>query len=383
MKHKNQILIAILSLSTFILSYMLITPIVANIYDNFPASDLNEIQLIVTLVPLASIVSMLFCNILIKKISMKNITLLGLIIILLAGLLIFLSKPDIKLLYISSILLGLGIGLITVISSTLISDHFNGQDKIKVMGYQSIAVSLGATLFSYFSGIFAKTNWQLSYSCFFVSILVFFIVALLLPNDKPLKTKSNHSSKLPGRVYLLGFISILFFIGINVFNTSISMLVKDSGYNSYMSGIVTAIYTIIGIVAGLVLNKVVKIFKKQTLTFASFLAFLGFLIIGFFSNILFIYVGAILLGFAFATRNPAGITFSANMVDKDHSALAIAIFNIGGQIGAFLSPLIINYITDSLNGNIHSMFIITSIFMLFVTIIHFLLNPLQNKDIIK
>ena len=58
MKEKRNKLIAIMALSMFLLSYMALTPIVANIYNSFPDSSLEEVQMIVTLIPLFSVVTM-------------------------------------------------------------------------------------------------------------------------------------------------------------------------------------------------------------------------------------------------------------------------------------------------------------------------------------
>ena len=375
----NKKLIAIMTLSMFLLSYMALTPIVANIYNSFPNEKLENIQIIVTLIPLFSVVTMFLCNPLSKKISMKNIGIIGLILITLGGAFTYIFHRYIWQLYVSSILLGLGIGLINVISSSMISYYFDGEEKMKVMGYQSIFVSIGGTLFSYLSGLLAKINWPYSYLCFFLALIVIVINIAFLPNDK-LESESKTKEKLPKRIYLLAVISILFFISINVFNTSIALLLENLGYKSDISGLVTAIYTLIGLFAGFILNKVVKIFKTNTLTFACAIATIGFFLIAT-KQIILIFIGSALLGFAFATRNPAGITFSANMVTAAKSALAIAIFNGAGQLGAFLSPYIINFISNLFNSNIVTTFTVSGIFMLIVTIIHFLLNPIKKEDL--
>lgn len=375
----NKKLIAIMTLSMFLLSYMALTPIVANIYNSFPNEKLENIQIIVTLIPLFSVVTMFLCNPLSKKISMKNIGITGLILITLGGAFTYIFHRYIWQLYVSSILLGLGIGLINVISSSMISYYFDGEEKMKVMGYQSIFVSIGGTLFSYLSGLLAKINWPYSYLCFFLALIVIIINIAFLPNDK-LESENKTKEKLPKRIYLLAIISILFFISINVFNTSIALLLENLGYKSDISGLVTAIYTLIGLFAGFILNKVVKIFKTNTLTFACLLATIGFFLIAT-KQIILIFIGSALLGFAFATRNPAGITFSANMVTAAKSALAIAIFNGAGQLGAFLSPYIINFISNLFNSNIVTTFTVSGIFMLIVTIIHLLLNPIKKEDL--
>ena len=203
----NKKLIAIMSLSMFLLSYMALTPIVASIYNSFPNEKLENIQMIVTLIPLFSVITMFLCNPLSQKISMKNIGIIGLILIVLGGAFTYIFHKFIWQIYLSSILLGLGIGLINVISSTMISYYFKGEEKMKVMGYQSIFVSIGGALFSYLSGILANITWTYSYLSFFLALIVIILCIIYLPNDK-LEKIDKTKEKLPPRIYLLAFISI-------------------------------------------------------------------------------------------------------------------------------------------------------------------------------
>ena len=181
MKEKRNKLIAIMALSMFLLSYMALTPIVANIYNSFPTSSLEEVQMIVTLIPLFSVVTMFACDLLSKKMSMKMVGIIGLVLISFGGALTYVFHRAIWQIYLSSILLGLGIGLINVISSAMIAYYFDGAEKMKVMGYQSIFVSIGGALFSYFSGLLANINWPYSYLCFLMALVVIVLDIYLLP----------------------------------------------------------------------------------------------------------------------------------------------------------------------------------------------------------
>ena len=69
------------------------------------------------------------------------------------------------------------------------------------------------------------------------------------------------------------------------------------------------------------------------------------------------------------------------MVSPAKSALAIAIFNGCGQLGCFLSPYVINYISKIFNSDIVITFIVSGIFMLVVTLLHFIINPIHKEDI--
>ena len=383
MNQKRKMTIAIMILSMFLLSYMAVTPIISSIYHTFSKASMSQIQMVVTLIPLSSVFTMFLCNSLTKRISMRNIGNLGLFIMLIGAIIPVIISNNLTMLYVSSILLGLGIGFINVISSTMISYYFTGKEKMKLMGYQSIFVSIGGALFSYVSGILANYHWSNSYICFFLALISMFILTIWVPNDTlPREEKKlEHHERLPLRLCWLGLISILFFISINVFNTSISMLVENLGYDTYISGIVTSLYTIIGIVAGLLLNKIVWLTKKQVLTFACFIATLGLFALSMSQNIVLLLIGALLVGFAFATRNPAGITISANMTSSSKSALAIAIFNGCGQFGCFLSPYVIQCFQPLFGTSIAKMFLIATVLMLATTLLHFCFNPVHEENL--
>ena len=66
----------------------------------------------------------------------------------------------------------------------MISYYFKGEEKMKVMGYQSIFVSIGGALFSYLSGILANITWTYSYLSFFLALIIIILCIIYLPNDK-------------------------------------------------------------------------------------------------------------------------------------------------------------------------------------------------------
>ena len=102
MEEKRNKLIAIMALSMFLLSYMALTPIVANIYNSFPTSSLEEVQMIVTLIPLFSVVTMFACDPLSKKMSMKMVGIIGLVLISFGGALTYVFHRAIWQIYLSS-----------------------------------------------------------------------------------------------------------------------------------------------------------------------------------------------------------------------------------------------------------------------------------------
>lgn len=97
----------------------------------------------------------------------RDIAILGTFLMLVGGLLPLVLNSQLWMLYFVSVVIGSGLSLVVVTSSSLISDYFTGLDKSKLMGFQSIFVSVGGTIIAKGSGIFtASWGWQkdISYS---------------------------------------------------------------------------------------------------------------------------------------------------------------------------------------------------------------------------
>ena len=372
MKNKKYFIVIML-LSLLVLSNVSVVPIVASIMKSFSNVSNTRIQLIVTLIPLSSIITMFLANTLCEKIGMKKAVIIGLLLIMSGAIVPLIISTNLLLLYLSSILIGLGMVLVAVVSSTMVS--FYSEDCMKIMGYQSIFVSLGGTLISTLSGLFSQSYWPYAYLCFAITLPILVLVLTILPNDY-LKGQKKTRKVIPKKLILLGFLSIIFFIS---FNTSISILCDFNGFSTYESSIATSIWTITGILIGLNIKKISNILKKKTLIFVSLIAFIGLLILGFTKNIYVIYLSSFILGCAFSIRNPYGLALSSSMVDSGSSALAIAIFSACGQIGSFISPYIINALTSAVNGGIRESFIVASIIMLVSVILNILFNPSKEN----
>jgi MFS family permease len=295
----------------------------------------------------------------------------------------FLNK-ELWMLYIASAFAGFGMAYVNVLSSALISDHFKGVEKGKIMGFQSSALSLVGALMTTMSGSMADLfGWKYSYLVSLLTLPMLILVLALLPKDNvPEKTNGQQNVKLSGRVYYWGFLGLLTSIFINVFNTNIAMLIDESGLGgATISGTVTSVYMLIGIPAGLLLGWVVKKLKQNVVGIMCAIMAVGFFVIAFAQNLPLIYFGTFLFGIGFAIRSPAAITFMAYMVPSAASAIAIAILQACSQVGNFLSPLLVNWISEIAGGDTQTKFIISGIALIIIAAIYMFANPVKQHEI--
>ena len=77
---------------------------------------------------------------------------------------------------------GFGLGLIQPLSASLIVDCFKGKEADTLMGFQSSAVGLGATIISSTIAGIMSFDWHYFYYVYFFALVVMVIVLFFIPN---------------------------------------------------------------------------------------------------------------------------------------------------------------------------------------------------------
>ena len=155
----------------------------------FPDASDSAIQIVLTLINLTTLPMMLIEPAFESKITKRDIALIGTVLMLIGGLMPQVLNSQLWMLYAASIVIGAGLSLVVVVSSSLISDYFTGIEKSRVMGFQSIFVSIGGTIIAKGSGMFtAMAGWKRGY-------LVFMICVPIILNCCFNSTERNSSTK--------------------------------------------------------------------------------------------------------------------------------------------------------------------------------------------
>lgn len=387
MKGKKKILIAILCMSAVMNAFMAVSPILAEVGKSFPEAGSSQVQMVYTIGSLVALPIMLVAGRLANYVPKKYLTIVGMVVMLVGGMLPQVMHEHLWQLYVASGVIGFGMAFINIISSTLISDHFTGLSKGAVMGYQSAAVSIGGALTSYVSGyIAANGTWVHSYLAYLIILPAFLVVLFLLPKDKvvsPEEAAATGGGKvIHGRLIFFSILGFFCSVFVNYFNSNIAMFLDKTGLgNAEVSGTVGSIFMLIGIPAGLLLGTIIKKLRRNTVGIMALCIACGMACVASAQSLVLVYVGAFMVGFGFAVRNPSAITFAANMVPAASAGLGIAFLNSFGQIGNFLSPLIINAVADLLGGNVRTTFIVCACGLLVLGIIYLAFNPVKPEEV--
>lgn len=348
--------LSILSLSFIsLIATAAMAPALNGIQSHFINAPETLIKLVVTLPALICIPIGLLNKAFMKFISKKNLIIIGLLLYTIGGLSSSLS-PNIYVLLFTKVILGLGLGVTAPLSLVLIGDFFHGKERAKFMGFATATTNLGGIISTLFVGFLVSLGWRYSFLVYAVAIIVLFLIVFFLPNDYENNEEKLSTGNLEEDIKLNKGIfkyAILVFLGLIAFYaipTNMDFLVKlrNLGGASTAANIVS-IGTLTSLISAMIFPKLIKIFKRYFSLIIFIAMFLGFIILGTAHSMPMILLGAIFVGFGFGDVIPFGMLFASNLVHKTHTALAILIVTTGLYFGEFVSPLILQFLSKTLN----------------------------------
>ena len=383
-KGRNKVVIAagLLIMSLTMACNSALAPILAEVGKSFPQESDASIQIVLTLINLITLPMMLLEPALERFMTKRDIAILGTFLMLIGGLLPQVLNTQLWMLYLASIVIGTGLSLVVVTSSSLISDYFTGIDKSRIMGYQSIFVSIGGTIIAKGSGTFtAAWGWEKGYLVFLIAVPIIIAIFCMVPKGSVTVPVKGEKSGIDSKMVYFGLLCLVTGIFVAIFNTNLAMYLDRKGIgDAATTGTVASIMQIVGILGGLILGMVVKFFKRFTIGASILLMGVATLIVGTSTNIPMICAGAFLFGIGFAIRNPGAVTFGANMVPAAQASMAIAIVSATYNVGNFISAYVVNPMAAMLGDDISNRFIVAAIGLFIVGIVALVKAPTTDQQ---
>ncbi len=351
------------------MSYLAISPVMAEIAEEFSDVDISTVQMILTLPSLVCLTTSLLAGVLARRIYKRTIILLSAGCYMAGGLCPLLVNSSIVPLLICSAVMGLGIGGMVTSSAALICDCYEGRERSQMMGFQSAVIGLGGTAFTLLGGWLSRFGWRAAYGAFFLLIPCFFIVLLYLPKgalDTP--EESAGERRIPGYVWGMALIGFLFFVLQHTFNTNISFYMAETGLGTARTAsLATSLYTFAGLLAGCLLPLLMKRLKQYTVPLSFLLGAAGLLLAWLGGSLAVILLGAVFIGFGFAMFTPASSCLVAEHVDGAGYSACLALTSACNNLGGALSPVIVNPLSGWFGPSVRMKFLTAAAALLIVT----------------
>jgi len=323
-----------------------ISPALGLIAANFPDTNPTLIKLVLTAPSLLIIPFSFISSFLTKKISKRSVVLIGLVIYIISGVGAQFTT-NIETLLGFRFLLGAGVGLVMPLSFTLISDYFQGREQVKMMGYNTAFSNFGGIVTMLLAGYLAAINWSAPFNVYWIGLIIFVLVFLYLPKDKPITSTSDTAkTKIPLSVYGLALAACFIMLVYYAIATNIALYLEEGNIgSSKTAGFVVSFTTVGGMVTSMILAHLEVLMKDYLIPISLLVMGIGFTALVFTHQIPVILIGVFLIGFGQGVIFPLINVKTLNKVDPYYSDRIIAIVSSMIYIGQFLSPIVLDTIS--------------------------------------
>ena len=366
---------SLLSISILLMSHLAISPVIPSLYNFYNEQNSNiglaSVESLATIPAMMITIFVLLSNVVIKFLGKKNTVLLGLIIIFIFGLVpVFTS--NFKLVLISRLFLGAGIGLFNSLSISLISDFFDDSTRGTMIGLRTAFLNIGKALTTFISGYLVILGVQYTFLVYALALPIFILFLFFVPNSENIYNKKVSGKFHKETIYLT---LLTFFIGVSYMGATIkipTLLIEKYFYHPSTVTNLLTILAISGIFSGLLFGFLVKRSKNLTLTIMLSFMTLGSMIFAFSNNIVLFILGAILIGISFVGAMSFNFFYVSNKLENKFINFSTSIMLVGGNIGVILTPVILTKLPEALDlEKFITPFYISTLIMLICTIISY------------
>ena len=352
MKKERKVAVSILAIAAaYGFSITGLMPVLGMISERYSDIDTSIIQLMQTLPYALIIVGALIIGFLTTRFSKKYITIAGLLIIGICGIIPFFFD-SFYVLFVSRLLIGLGFGITGPINTAVISEFFAPEKRAGYMGMHVVGMGAGTIVGNMLGGFLAGAGLKYFYLVYLLAFLCAAVVWFMLPLTPPASTKKVSDLKITRMVYELCAISFIFTLFISAYGTNISMYITQNlTGNASAAGLATAVNAFFATGTGLIFSKIVTKLKKATLPFAVFAAGTGYFVVMFIPGMAGILIASALCGIAPSCFNAMSGYLVSVSVEKDAVAKASGIFSIVGSVGGLIAPVVLSGMANAFGGN--------------------------------
>ena len=372
---------SLLSISILLMSHLAISPVIPNLYNFYHASNPNiglaSVESLATIPAMMITIFVLLSNGVIKFIGKKNTVLLGLLLIFIFGI-VPAFTTNFKVVLISRLFLGAGIGLFNSLSISMISDFFDEEHRGTMIGLRTAFLNIGKALTTFISGYLLIYGIQYTFLVYALALPIFVIFLLFVPNAENVNNKKV-SIKFHKETIFLTLLTFL--VGISYMGATIkipTLLAEKYHYQPDVARNLLTILALSGILSGVIFGILVKRFKNLTLPIMLSFMTVGSVLFALTNNIIIFYIAAIFIGISFVGTMSFNFFYISNKLDNKFINFATSVILVGGNIGVILTPVVLTKIPEALYLEKYTTpFFITTALMLISTLVSY--TVLRNK----
>ena len=377
---------SLLGLSLLLISAFSISTALPPMLDYYsPSFSAAQVELLVS-VPSFSVVAMLLLNSFIDKwLSDRQLIVTGLLLLSSAGIFPFFVQAY-PLVLLSRIAFGMGIGLINAKAIAIISQRYQGKERVQMLGIRGSMELIGGASCSLLVGQLLKIHWTFAFLIYGFGFVILIMYLLFVPSMEQVEKKQITKRKqvlnkkdlgmILGMALLAGFVICI--------NSSISLRVPlfqvaGKTIESGQSALVLSLEQGIGIVAGLSFASLIGHFKNRLLPIVMFLLAVCLFGMSVASNLPILILSSVGVGFFYSTVLTIIFNRLSESIDRNLLNKATAYVLLGCNLGSAISPYVLKLL--ALISPSFSWIFLAYATVSFLLFLGFLMNSRMTKKV--
>lgn len=329
---------SLLSISLILTATTSISSTIPLMQETFKDCPLALVEMVTMVPSLTCLVFVLLSGTISEKIGSKQTVILGLFISAVCGSIpMYVNYFSIILL--SRMGLGIGLGLFNSLAISLISDFFTGDERTKLIGFQSAFQGLGGAMLTYFAGQLLNINWHMSFSIYLVAVPILILFTLFVPQPKEKKDTKVKHQKVNIRIWKYVMLLFIAMIVYNAIYLKLPTLLIEKGMGTAVdASLLLSVAQIGGMVAGFIFGYLYKRVKQNIVIYALVLMSISFLLSAFTNTLAIIGLCTLLTGISFSLFVPYIFNRVAEISSSAAQTTATSLLIVGAQLAALISP---------------------------------------------
>ena len=270
----------------------IINATIPKISENFPNISTTSIELLSTIPSITLLIVMLLGEAMFKKVPKKYLILLGIALVAISGVLPIMFEAYFVL-FLSRLILGIGLGLFSNSTVTLVTEIFSKEDQGKMLGYRAALTSIGGAVLVIVGNSLSTIRWNYIFLAYTVAIPIGIYFLAFFPNIKSEKEEiniekqdkienNNANQKVVIMTVVMVFLIMLLYNGVNV---KIAGFVEYKGYgDSSGIAIMFALAGIITMAVSFAFGKLKQKFGDKLFIGSMFIIGISILTVNFSNN---------------------------------------------------------------------------------------------------
>ena len=323
-------------------------PAMFQYYKNYSSS---QVELLVSLPSIGIMSLLMFNSVLERFVSERFMIILGLILYSICGLIPFFNQSY-NLVFASRFVFGLGLGMMNPRAIAIISERFQGRERVQMLGYRGSAEVVGTALLTLIVGQLLRFNWTTTFWVYAIGFIVLALYLMFVPYEKNESDKHKHlkSVRKMTRKQIHLSIFLAFIAGMIVCaNVAITLRIPSLVLQAEIGNAETASWILscmqlVGILAGVSFASLVNVLKNRLLTITGIVFGLSQIMIGLSSQIYFLSLSALLAGFAYSISLTAVFHIVSEKIPAYLVNRVTALVVLGCSSGASVSTFVLSLI---------------------------------------